>query len=405
MMRSMFAGVSGLRNHQIRMDTLGNNIANVNTVGFKASRVNFQEIFSQTIRGASSGDSDRGGTNPQQVGLGMTVSSIDALHTQGNLQVTGKMTDLAIQGNGLFLLRKSGGHVFTRSGAFDRDADGFLVNPASGLRVQGWVATNGLFPVKDESNLSDIQIAVGQSVPAQATTSVNYANNLSAEAVAGDSFESPVKVYDSLGRLHNVIVTFTKNANPNEWDWQATEGGAPAGAGTITFDATGRVSLGGTGIVAFNPPGANPVSITADFSQSTQYGGQTTITAVGRDGYPMGSLESYTIDATGTITGVYSNGLAQPLAQVAMALFSNPTGLIRSGENLFEESNNSGLKQVGEPGTGGRGTIAPGNLEMSNVDLSREFTEMIVTQRGFQANSRIITTSDEMLQELVNMRR
>lgn len=408
MMRSMFAGVSGLRNHQIRLDVIGNNIANVNTVGYKSSRANFQEVFYQTIRGASSAQDQRGGTNPQQIGLGMSISSIDTLHTQGNLQTTGKMTDLAVQGNGFFILNQDGQFVYTRAGTFDRDASGYLINPANGLKVMGWMAdANGVFPIKDHSNLTTIQIPVGTSIPGKATTKLAYSQNLNADTAVSGTYTTSVTVYDSLGRAHDLTMTFAKT-DANSWSWTADWAGAAGaeGTGTLTFNPDGSYNTSTSGPIAFTPAGANALSITVDLSDVTQYAAtKSTVSARERDGYPMGSLNTFTIDATGTVTGVYSNGLTQKIAQVALANFSNPGGLIKKGDSLYEDSNNSGLRQIGEPGTGSRGVISPGTLEMSNVDLSQEFTEMIVTQRGFQANSRIITTSDEMLQELVNLKR
>jgi flagellar hook protein FlgE len=406
MMRSMFAGVTGLRNHQIRLDVIGNNIANVNTVGFKASRVNFQEVFSQTFRGASSPQNERGGTNPQQVGLGMSVSSIDNLQTQGNLQTTGKMTDLAIQGNGFFMLGAGGYQAFTRAGAFDLDADGFLVDPASGLKVQGWLSTNGTFPVKDVNNCSSIQIPVGTIITAKASTKINYAYNLDCRSASGAQFVTSVDVFDSQGKAHSLTLTFTKGATANTWNWEASGPTGLAGnTGGLTFDDKGVMATSTGGPMVFTPAGAQQVSVTPDFKKVTQFSASSTVSATSRDGYPMGSLESFTVDSTGTVTGVYSNGLTQKIAQVATATFANPGGMVKRGENLYEQSNNSGIKHVGEASTSGRGAIAPGALEMSNVDLSQEFTNMIITQRGFQANSRIITTSDEMLQELVNLKR
>ncbi len=408
MMRSMFAGVSGLRTHQFRMDVIGNNIANVNTVGFKASRVTFQEIFSQTLRGASAPREGRGGTNLQQVGLGCALSSIDVLHTQGNLQMTQKTTDLAVQGAGFFVLSDGTRLVYTRAGNFDIDAAGYLVNASNGLRVQGWMATAGTFPVKDRNNLTDVRIPVGQAIPARATDRVAYGGNLDARAAEGDIFVTSVDVYDSLGRAHSMTVTFEKTANPNEWKW--TVSGLPnlvpgTDWGTITFTTSGTFQAQTGGPVQFQADGADASSITLDFGSLTQYAASYTVAESERNGYRMGSLETFTIDSTGKVVGVYSNGLTQEIAQVALATFNNPGGLMRMGENLLAESNNSGLPQLGEAGTGGRGMIAPGALEMSNVDLAQEFTAMIVTQRGFQANSRVITTTDEMLQELVNLKR
>jgi len=408
MMRSMYAGVSGLRNHQIRMDVIGNNIANVNTVGFKAGRVNFQEIFNQTIRGASSPLGQRGGTNPQQVGLGMGLSSIDTLQTQGNLQTTGKMTDLAIQGNGFFVLNADGNLAYTRDGAFDLDANGYLINPSNGMKVQGWLAdATGAFPAKNPNTIKDIQIPVGQSIAASASTKVAFAKNLDSglsTAAPNNTYVTSIDVFDSLGARRSVTMTFT-HTGADTWTWAASGDGA--GTGTLTFNSSGQLTAGGTGTVSVNGSAGStsPFNVALDFSGLTQYAAQSTVAATSRDGYPMGSLMTFTIDSTGTVTGVYSNGLTQKVAQVAVATFANPGGLLKLGENLFQESNNSGIRDIGETGTGGRGTIAPGTLEMANVDLSLEFTNMISTQRGFQANSRIITTSDEMLQELVNLKR
>ncbi len=405
MMRSMFSGVSGLRNHQVRMDVIGNNIANVNTVGFKSSRVTFQEVFSQVIRGASSPTDTRGGTNPQQVGLGMTVAGIDTLHTQGNLQITGKMTDLSIQGNGFFILEQGGQQYYTRAGAFDVDGNGYLINPSDGSRVQGWMATSGTLPLRDVSSLGAVRISPGQTVAASATTALEYSQNLDAGAANGDTHVTSIDVFDSLGCKHNLVMTFTKTG-ANAWNWSCAVDGVAEENGTLTFAATGALTSSTGGPITINPTtGADPMSITPTFTGLTQYAGECTATTSGRDGYVMGSLESFTIDATGTVTGVFSNGETMILAQVAMASFANPAGLINKGGGMYADSNNSGVRQLGQAGTGGRGQIAPGALEMSNVDLSQEFTNMIVTQRGFQANSRIITTSDEMLQELVNLKR
>lgn len=414
MMRSMYAGVSGLRNHQIRMDVIGNNIANVNTVGFKAGRVNFQEIFNQTIRGASSPLGQRGGTNPQQVGLGMGLSSIDTLQTQGNLQTTGKMTDLAIQGNGFFVLNADGNMAYTRDGAFDLDANGDLINPANGMKVQGWMAdTTGAFPAKNPNTIKDIKIPVGQSIAAASTGRVAFAKNLDAGTVLNGTYVTSIDVFDSLGARRSVTMTFEKTAvDPgppatSTWTWTASGDGTTVLPNTLTFDANGNLTGGGTATMQVNgSAGAtSPFTVNLDFNGLTQYAAGSTVAATSRDGYPMGSLMTFTIDSTGTVTGVYSNGITQKIAQVAVATFANPGGLLKMGENLFQESNNSGIRDIGETGTGGRGTIAPGTLEMANVDLSLEFTNMISTQRGFQANSRIITTSDEMLQELVNLKR
>ncbi|MFS8640194.1 MAG: flagellar hook protein FlgE [Symbiobacteriaceae bacterium] len=397
MMRSMYAAISGLRNHQLRMDVIGNNIANVNTVGYKASRVTFRELFSQTLRGASAPTNQRGGTNPLQVGLGTALAGIDVIHQPGNAQSTGVPTDMAIEGDGFFVLQDPrGGYVYSRAGDFRLDAQGYLVN-ADGLQVLGWqAAQNGTLPPPDPTNLDAIQIPVDLMMPAQASTQITWSANLDASAAANTTVTRAIDVYDSLGNKYTLTFTFTKRGS-NQWDWSVTAPSGFSGSGTLTFNSTGGLQTGGSANVT------GPVNLTLDFNRVTQYAGESTIEGLA-DGYAAGELMGFTVDASGTITGTFSNGRTQPIAQVALAVFANPGGLLRDG-SLYRVSNNSGAPQIGVAGTGGRGTVAPGSLEMSNVDLAREFVDMIVTQRGFQANTRVITTSDEMLQELVNLKR
>ncbi len=753
MMRSMYSGVSGMKNFQTAMDTIGNNIANVNTVGFKSSVVNFQDILNQTIQGASAPNNNRGGTNPKQVGLGVSVASISVKQSQGNLQNTGKVTDMAIQGNGFFVLGQGSNQFYTRAGNFDVDANGNLVNEGNGLKVQGWVADiKGNIDANTQSTA--IQLPMGKTVAPIATTKISYQDNLNAytngklsygssisltdvngkpitltveltpvkdafntynysilpangmgditsgdatgsisldefgniksispggrltvtptggspivvelpkvsqssggffsinpvgvpqnvllagfkgagsygpmnvmdqdgnnvsltytvSSVGGDSYKwavsanggkvtsgatgtfdwnaaagvtnvsegttviqsnagnsihiihvqppvnggppefgvvenAPVvsdwgkigagtknltftdasmppitvtvpieitgpdgasgttytytvkgplgngnlisgatgqfdwdgtkitnstgkkiviqstngleiditpplngdvsgnaifrqvpakpvlasfmappetvtstKVYDSLGVPHTMTTRIHRNGT-NQWAWTCTEdSGLPMtnGSGILSFDTkTGYVSNTPGGPMVFTPVGADPVSITPDFSKVTQgFTSDVTNDANSwplstfegpiQDGYPLGVLTGYNIDNTGRVVGVFSNGMNQDLAQVAIATFTNPGGLSRSGDTMFQESSNSGAAQVGQAGVGSRGTIAAGSHEMSNVDLSQEFTEMIITERGFQANSKIISTSDEMLQTLVELKR
>jgi flagellar hook protein FlgE len=405
MMRSLFSGVSGLKNHQTRMDVIGNNIANVNTVAFKASRVTFEDILSQTIEGARSPQTGgAGGVNPKQVGLGVRISSIDTLFTQGGLQTTDNPTDFAIQGDGFFVVSDGRQVYYTRDGAFKLSADGALVN-SGGLRVQGWLAdANGI--IDTTKALQDIFIPVGAQMKPKATENITFEGNLNANAQANDTWVTSAQVYDSLGNVHTLTVTFTKTANPNEWTWEATlDGGGVGGSGTITFGTDGLVASGGTGTATFAIPGANALNLTIDFSALTQFGGNPSAYISSQDGYEAGSLDMVTTDSNGVITGIFTNGQSKPLAQIALATFPNPGGLLKQGSNLYQISNNSGLPSIGPANSGGRGSIAVGALEMSNVDLAQEFTNMIVTQRGFQANSRVITTSDEMLQDLINIKR
>ncbi|WP_427365381.1 flagellar hook protein FlgE [Candidatus Caldatribacterium saccharofermentans] len=405
MMRSLFSGVSGLKNHQTRMDVIGNNIANVNTVAFKASRVTFEDILSQTIEGARSPQAGgAGGVNPKQVGLGVRIGSIDTLFTQGGLQTTDNPTDFAIQGDGFFVVSDGRQVYYTRDGAFKLSADGSLVN-ASGLRVQGWLAdANGV--IDTTKALQDIFIPVGAQMKPKATENIAFEGNLNANAQENDTWVTSAQVYDSLGNVHTLTVTFTKTANANEWTWEATlDGGGAGGSGTITFGPDGLVASGGTGTATFAIPGANALNLAIDFSALTQFGGNPSAYISFQDGYEAGSLDMVTTDSNGVITGIFTNGQSKPLAQIALATFPNPGGLLKQGGNLYQISNNSGLPSIGPANSGGRGSIAVGALEMSNVDLAQEFTNMIVTQRGFQANSRVITTSDEMLQDLINIKR
>ena len=511
MMRSMFAGVSGLKNHQIKMDVIGNNIANVNTIGFKAGRVNFQDILNQTMKGASEPRAGRGGTNPVQVGLGSGIATIDVLHTQGNLQNTSKVSDLAIQGEGFFILGDGKDLYYTRAGNFNMETNGYLVNPANGLILQGWMAnTDGT--IDYNTPIQGIQLPIGQNIPPSATTTVGFASNLSADTtstltyqemtitdgvessritikitpgagynvfnytieasndatvtnptgtiilnpdgtLAGDATGSPVvelkngttiaitpplngaanggvfeadttppvqtqgtfdsksvitttDVYDSLGTKHTITTKVTKS-DVNTWQWVTTDvNGNVLGNGTLVFDSVGKLVSASGKDITFNPTGADPVIIKPDFSSVTQFTSSISeITSPYQNGYSMGQLQSYNFDKIGQVIGVFSNGRSQVLAQLATASFNNPSGLLRCGDTMFAASANSGTPQIGQAGFNGRGYISSGALEMSNVDLSQEFTDMIVTQRGFQSNSRIITTSDEMLQELVNLKR
>jgi flagellar hook protein FlgE len=274
--------------------------------------------------------------------------------------------------------------------------------------VQGWMA-NAAGVVNTNGPTGNIVVPVGTSMAASATTTLDYTKNLNAEAtvIPVTSYQNSVTVYDSLGTDHLINVTFTKTG-ANAWSWSATTtdttiGGLPA-VGTVNFGPTGAFALQTGGPLVLTAPGANNLNIVMNFSGMTQYAGESTVTGTG-NGYTSGALENVVIDTSGVLTGKYSNGRSQALAQVSLATFNNPGGLIKAAENMYEQSNNSGNAQVGTAASGGRGKIAPGTLEMSNVDLSAEFTNMIVTQRGFQANSKIITTSDEMLQDLVNLKR
>ena len=546
MMRSLFAGVSGLKVHQTRMDSIGNNIANINTVGFKSSRTTFADMLSQTQAGAAAPASNVGGTNPKQIGLGVAVASIDLIFTDGSPQGTGKNTDLALSGNGLFVVKNGDSTFYTRDGAFSFDEQGYYVLPGSGLKVQGWNAVDG--SLNTNSQPTDIIVPTGKTMAAAATTEVTFSGNLNATAplinaigqdtinghfadtttdgalnltLSNDSsisvstgsytighsvpMSTILQVYDSEGMAHSVPIQLEKVA-ANQWEASLSnifgktstlnsneeaealenyytyieesdgtytrvqllqksdeepadgesESFANAASFTVHFDENGqstgdltaRLNLdynykpiygedesGNTVITSYEKiggedstdtsssdstdpvagidtpdeegyirmNGADPTTASVNFKGLTQYSGNNSAYP-SADGNVAGTLVSIAIDTSGVITGTYTNGMNQFEAQVAVAQFTNAAGLTKSGNSIYAESNNSGSANIKTAPDLGL-TITPSALEMSNVDLANEFSEMIITQRGFQANSKIINVGDEMLETLVNMKR
>jgi flagellar hook protein FlgE len=556
MMRSMFSGVSGMRNFQYELDVIGNNISNVNTVGFKGSRVTFQTALLQTLKAARAPQNNVGGTNPIQIGLGSQLATVDKVMTQGSFQNTGRKLDLAIQGDGFFVLSDGKGYYYTRAGALDVDMNGTLIHSSTGMKVQGWIAiqdpTTGQRYIDTNQPIGDIVISAGMTMPANATTLARMEGNLNstsgimpfAMTVTDDNgqqhtvrfvfsktnadfaiqngpftenqsytwraydennnllgtsyivvnqfgrvvdsglsevvvapgasisipssgelrfyesdspsnfvtakFESPryvtaVEVYDTLGNPYSLYIEFTRlgqfQGMKNAWIWRVyTASGEP-----ITYiDANGQTSYNNTpyvgGVVDFNESGRlstlygitwdedtqtfqvsdselrtiqfdashmgdGTVTINLDLTSLTQFAGANSATFTYQNGNALGTLQSFAINEAGQIIGTFSNGLTDLLGQVALAIFNNPAGLTEIGNSLYVPSANSGLAQIGAAGTGGRGTLIPGALEMSNVDLAEEFTKMIIAQRGFQANARVITTADTILGELVALRR
>ncbi|PUU88744.1 flagellar hook protein FlgE [Halanaerobium sp.] len=646
MLRSMYSGVSGLDVHQQMMDVVGNNISNINTTGFKGSRVTFKEMLNQTIQNASGSSSQNnlGGINPQQIGLGVSVGSIDVNHSQGNRQNTGISTDLSIDGNGYFILNDGAGNpYYTRAGNFGIDDDGYLVNPSNGYKLQGYAA-NEAGEIQDA--LADLQLNMETASPPKATTEMNVGGNINSVISDGIKFSTSNDVYDSLGNKHtvkmnyvreigtsltgsatigtnemtisqlksfdssmaglkinfnnvadeefnvdyngsdtlNISWDFTKadlapedmkeiedainqemmeagksalleigydgnnddfvsdiqtvgsaaltldspifgvggnegslsisqdfnnpsaelngmpivfadndgtldgsynqednkltisgdwdnsnNSAPsdfseieakinetlennaidgritmadgsyaanniankdsltlnasNTWDWNVGDvsgtAGTPSGGGQVVFDSSGKIIGGQTDEISFNPvevgsgqennKPVSPQSIDINFAGEenplTQFAADTTLNPFSVNGYASGTLEDYSINNSGEIVGSFSNGRNKLLGQLSLASFGNPAGLNKAGDTMFSESENSGTKSVGKSGSGKFGKIISNSLEMSNVNLSEEFTKMITAQRGFQASSKLITTSDEMLQELVNLKR
>lgn len=463
MMRSLYAGVSGLQNHQTRMDVIGNNISNVNTYGFKKGRATFQDMISQQINGAARPTEEVGGVNPKEVGLGMSVATIDTIFTQGNLQTTGNTTDLAIQGNGFFVLKNGDQTFYSRAGVFGTDSEGTLVNPANGLRVQGWMAeeVNGRQILRTSSTPTDLVIPVGQKDPPKATENVHYFCNLNkntpeipenptADQVIEGTWQTEIDIYDTYGNPHQVQMNFAKvPGNPNQWtvtvnvdpdnaDYTQTRIGFGTTDGventyTLNFDNTGKLqSVVDSAGNQSNPEGeivlqasyavadsnadadGNPYRHTFNLNLGTIGSMENTITQAAsksttkanfQDGYRLGYLDNFKIDQSGVITGVYSNGSVRTIGQVAMASFTNQGGLEKKGDNTYAESINSGMANIGESGTQGKGSMLAGTLEMSNVDLTEQLTDMIVTQRGFESNAKTIQTGDSMLETVLSLKR
>jgi len=477
MMRSMYSGVSSLRAHQVRMDVIGNNIANVNTVGYKGSKATFAEIYSQTVKGAGGSSTSRGGTNPQQVGLGIKIDSINVSHTKGATQRTDNATDIMIDGNGFFVLSPSSdgqNKFYSRAGNFQVDELGYLVT------------SDGYFVLGEDGKA--VQIDSTTTVGAETTTSISVGGNLNynekVDETTNKAYTRTVDVYNSVGGVETVNIDFgkkllTPTSAADQFSYRAVQFNHGKNALFGTLDPTKfPASSAGTGSVFTNPgvavtdPTATPPTvqqtaapdvpvfakfdssgnfvafvdnITTDadgnvltdspiftstdsnsilgiikgqgteditfkmdkdsFSKFKHFAQETDLKADQSEGRAAGNLSSYTIAANGQINMTYTNGESDSDQQIALADFDNPAGLLKVGTNRFIESPNSGTAKIGVPNAGSFGALTPGALEMSNVDLSAEFTDMITTQRGFQANSRVITTSDEILQELVNLKR
>lgn len=411
MLRSLSTAVSGLRGHQIKLDVIGNNIANVNTVAYKKSQARFEDLLSQTMQGATA-PMVRGGMNPSQVGMGVRVSSVLNNHYQGPIQNTDWETDLAIEGAGYFVVSDGQRYYYTRDGSFRQDAGGYLVN-VNGMRVMGWSGDGAM----DE--LTPLHIPLGEQFVARATSQIAFAGNLDVRLVAGgagEQYSYEHFVYDSLGRRYFVEFTFTPTDDENTWICEVSSadlvlgGGAPGEPvelGTLVFTAGGDLDADNSVVINLTaaPGGAEPLDITLDFHGCTQMAAVSNLLVREQDGFPAGELVSFEIGQSGMITGTYSNDMVAWIGQLPLAFFTNPEGLSREGGNLYQVTSNSGAARLGLPGMEGRGLIRSSSLEMSNADIAVEFTELITTSRAFQANTRVITTSDEILMEVINMKR
>lgn len=443
LIRSLTAGTSSLRAHQQRMDVLSNNIANVNTLGYKSSRVAFSDQFNQTVTLGSSPNAITGGgiggINPVQIGLGVKVGSVTMDFAQGAIQTTNRATDLALQGDGFFVVKRNGRELFSRAGAFSFDRDGFLVDGATGSYVQGYnlQTDSGGLVLKDtagtnvlDRSVTNVQISpTFKSAPRQ-TQNVNIAGNINAGNAVGSVTNSSISIIDNQGAEHVLRLQFTKTAT-NAFDLQLfidSDTTNQIGATTaVTFKPDGTLdtptSFGVTATdinTALTAIGSSPTfdattpkDVTIKLADSsdllgglTQFAAQGTVSAISQDGYASGDLERISVDQTGKIIGAFTNGQAELLGQVIIAKFTNPGGLLKQGNNFFSVSPNSGLPVVGTaveifPST----SIAGGAVEESNVDLTEQFTDLISTQRAFEAASRTVTVSDQFLQEINQLKR
>ena len=417
MLRALFTAVSGLRAHQTMMDVVGNNIANVNTTGYKTSQTVFQDTLSQMVRTAGGPQGVSGGTNPAQVGLGVRVGGISTNFGQGATQVTGRTTDVALQGDGFFIVKKDGQSLYSRAGAFDFDASGNMVN-ADGAIVQGWPAKSGL--INTNSPVGALKLPIGQTVPPRQTTQITVGGNLAGSTAVGATSVSSIDIFDTQGAPLQATMTYTKTAT-DTWRLAVTvpnANGGPAvnvGSATMTWNqvsksfssvpATPTLTQGQFTAAGYSFSGNVTMNLGTATRPLTQYSSTDTAGAVSQDGADAGVLQSFTLAPDGQLVGIFSNGVKETLGQVAVASFDNPPGLEKVGGSLYRGTSNSGIASVGVAGNGGRGTMASGALEMSNVDLAQEFTNLIIAQRGFQANSKIVSVSDEILNDLVNLKR
>jgi len=409
--------LSGLTAESTALSTIANNLANQNTTGYKDKVVLFSDLFYQNLGTAGSGD-------PIQVGAGTEVGSMPSLFTQGSVSATGVPTDVAIQGSGFFAVQDSSGVVsYTRAGDFSVDANNYLIT-SEGQQVLGYPATNGV--VNTGAGIAPLQLGAGTISPPTATTNVELTTNLNAAANVGDTFSTPITVYDSLGASH--VLTFNyANTGPGAWNYSITIPAADVGAtgnpvvvksGTLAFDANGNLTTPdadvanipiGAGTTGALSDGASTLTFTWQLYNNgtgllTQVAAPSSTSSTDQNGAGSGSLVNFSIGSDGTITGSFSNGKTQALGQLALATFANNDGLQLEGNTDFTPTLASGQAVVGAPGTGGRGTLSGGALELSTVDIATEFANLIVAQRGFEADAKAVTTFDQITQDTIALK-
>jgi flagellar hook protein FlgE len=410
------ASLSGLNANQQKLSVIGNNLANINTVAFKASSVQFMDLVSQNVGGSSA--------NPMQVGLGVTTGAISPNFTQGGVENTGVNTHVAIQGRGFFIVGNGNDTSYTRAGDFSFDADGRMIS-AEGRPVQGYTQVDPVTGAIVTTGVpGDIVIPPGVLRAPGATTQFGTVTNLDTSAAVGATFTAPVQIYDALGDVHVATITYT-NTGPGAWGYDITVDGGEVtggtagtplsiGTGNVTFGPTGLMTAPAADVVITGPAwsnGAAPSNFTWDLYDAnnqatlTGYAAPSATSSVTQNGFAAGTINPITIDADGNIQASIGTGRTIVIAQLAIANFNNPQGLQKLGANRYAETQASGLPNVGIANTGGRGSVFGSALEQSNVDIAQEFTQMILAQRGYQANSRSITVADELLVETLNLKR
>ena len=404
---SMFTGVSGLKGNSQALQVIGDNIANVNTVGFKSSDVVFGDILSTVLAN---------GSTTMQFGRGTSLNGVAQSFEQGALENTSNATDVAVDGSGFFIVNDGTGNFYTRGGQFRMNNAGELADP-NGNILQGYAITSGT----TSSTLTNVDLAGVQSAPT-ATTAFTLGANLDASATSGTTtFTSPITIYNSIGDEDVLSLTFTKGSG-NSWGWNATSSllssSASLASGTVSFDTSGALTSPTTDptitldYTTASAPAASQ-TITWDLVDSsgatngdlTGYAAASNNNSVVQDGFSTGTLIGLSVDSDGIIAGLFNNGQTQQVYQIGLADFLSPEGLNRVGQNLFSVSAESGQPVLGAANTGGFGSILGSSLELSNVDLAQEFVTLIQTQQAFQAASRIITTVDDLLTEAVNLKR
>ncbi|RZU39580.1 flagellar hook protein FlgE [Edaphobacter modestus] len=406
-MGSFSIALSGLQADTTSLNTIGNNLANLNTTAYKDQATSFEDLFYQQI-GTS------GSNNPLQVGSGTRVSGTTTDYTQGTLLPTGQSSDMALSGNGFFVVNQNGVQQLTRAGDFQLSQQGNLTT-SGGASVMGYPATNGVVNVN--AGLVPLSLPVGVTQAAQATQNISITANLNAAATVGTAFTTPVKVYDSLGNSHALTVTYTKTGQ-NQWDYSVSmpageATGAPTNnTGTLTFDSNGNLTAPTGTISNITFPTLSDGASDLSFNWNLASGGSPTISqttapsttgAASQDGFASGNYAGFTVDPNGVVTAKFDNNHTQVVGQVAVASVTNTQGMVRVGNNSYETTAASGDAVVGVAGTGGRGTIEDSTLEQSNVDISTEFANLIVAQRSFEANSKTITTFDSLTQTTLGM--